>query len=385
LSEGYIIFASQREYVANEFALFTCGPVGAETGKYFQDIFGDMYVIGRATTKNNLDIGKTTPIQFKRFQLVTFRLRSKHVVADFLRAIFILWPIIKGCKGAVVRCGGVGTLVGIICLIQRKPLGLEIGGCVFNSLWNYGGIFGKIYAPVSYLLRRFLIKHANRVQFVTQKYLQDRYLGSTSNIKTIGISNVNIKNVRNAENQVRKFQNKKIVISTIGSFSGNFKGHDLAVRFIARLAENGFDVELRILGTGDQRSIEALAEKLGVASRVRLYPAVQPVEVKQWLLDSTVYIQFSRREGISRATLEAMSCAIPVLGSNVGGTSEIVSARYLYDVGDLDTLEIKFRNLISDRHLYQQACEQSVFVASKFVSGRLKTIRKEFWAGFPEF
>ena len=383
MRKGYIIFASQREYVLDGSELSTCGAVGAETGKYFQEIFGDMFVIGRKVVKNGRDVGKTTPVQFERYHLVSSRLRSKFFLFDFLTSIWTLWPIIKNSKGAIVRCGGLGTLVAIICLIQRKPYGLEIGGCVFNSLWNYGGFMGKAIAPASYLLRRFLIRHANRVQFVTQKYLQKRYLDSTSKCKNIGISNVYIENVSSVELQAQQYRQNNVIISTIGSFSGNFKGHDLAVQFIAKLASNGIDAQLRILGAGDNSHIKTFAKKLGVSNKVHVYSAVRPEEVKNWLSNSTVYIQFSRREGISRATLEAMSCAIPVLGSDVGGTSEIVSEKYLYDVGDLDDLEIKLQELLSDEKNYEKACNQSANEASKFLRERLENIRSNFWIGFP--
>ena len=151
--------------------------------------------------------------------------------------------MIKICRtvwnsdAVLARAGGLGTLVAITGIIFRKPVGIEVGGCVFNSLRNYGNFLGKNSCS-SYVLRCFFFRMADRVQVVTQSYLQKRYFINTNKVKCIGISNVDIERHDISilqERMGRDLMSKQIVLGSIGSFNGTFKGHDLAITALTQL------------------------------------------------------------------------------------------------------------------------------------------------------
>jgi teichuronic acid biosynthesis glycosyltransferase TuaC len=101
------------------------------------------------------------------------------------------------------------------------------------------------------------------------------------------------------------------------------KGHDLVIRALAELA----NCQLVIVGEGPERGrLEALAESLGVASRVRLVGAKQHDELAQYYTAADALVLASSREGWANVLLEAMACGTPVVASNVWGNPEVVAA-----------------------------------------------------------
>ena len=56
-------------------------------------------------------------------------------------------------------------------------------------------------------------------------------------------------------------------------------------------------------------------------------------EMSQWLKQVDVYVQPSFTEGFPFSVIEAMSFAIPCIGSNVGGIPELVNEDYLFKAG----------------------------------------------------
>jgi glycosyltransferase involved in cell wall biosynthesis len=109
------------------------------------------------------------------------------------------------------------------------------------------------------------------------------------------------------------------VIGAIGRLEP-IKRFDLLVEAMARLEPGVFAV---IAGEGSsRRALEALAADRGVTARFRLLGHRDDPLAVHHVLD--VYVQTSDSEGIPNAVLEAMALQIPVVATNVGGTSELI-------------------------------------------------------------
>jgi glycosyltransferase involved in cell wall biosynthesis len=101
------------------------------------------------------------------------------------------------------------------------------------------------------------------------------------------------------------------------------KAHDLTIGALPLLP----DVKLLIAGIGPERKkLEAQAERLGVAGRVRFLGAVAQTELKDYYNAADAMVLASSREGWANVLLESMACGTPVVASNVWGTPEVVAA-----------------------------------------------------------
>jgi teichuronic acid biosynthesis glycosyltransferase TuaC len=112
------------------------------------------------------------------------------------------------------------------------------------------------------------------------------------------------------------------VVASVGNLVPG-KGHDLAMRSIARL--NG--VVLLIVGGGPQRaSLGRLARELGIDSRVHFTGELPPERMPTLYSAADLLVLASNNEGWPNVVLEALACGVAVVAADVGGVREILTA-----------------------------------------------------------
>jgi glycosyltransferase involved in cell wall biosynthesis len=133
------------------------------------------------------------------------------------------------------------------------------------------------------------------------------------------------------------------------------KDHETLLRAISLIPE----ALLVLAGDGPLRGqLDALAEELGIASRVRFLGS--RMDVPQILKAADLYVQPSRWDGFGIAALEAMAAGKPVIASNVAGLAEVIgSAGLLFPVGDADQLAQRITMLLGDDALRQHLADSA--------------------------
>ncbi|TDC59261.1 glycosyltransferase family 1 protein [Micromonospora sp. KC207] len=100
------------------------------------------------------------------------------------------------------------------------------------------------------------------------------------------------------------------------------------------------------------RRLRALAEKCGVADRVRLVGAVPREEMGRWYRSADVLVAAPWYEPFGLTPLEAMACGVPVVGTAVGGLTDTVLDGVTGDLvpaRDPRALGTAIRGLLDDR------------------------------------
>ncbi len=104
------------------------------------------------------------------------------------------------------------------------------------------------------------------------------------------------------------------------------KGHDILLEALYHVRQQGFSVQLQIIGDGPLRSeLEGLALRLNLVDCVEFLGAQSQEQVCQNLNEADVFIMPSRSEGFAVACLEAMAMELPVIASNVTGFPEAIT------------------------------------------------------------
>jgi glycosyltransferase involved in cell wall biosynthesis len=103
------------------------------------------------------------------------------------------------------------------------------------------------------------------------------------------------------------------------------KNHEVILRALRRLREHQPKPFFLLIGDGCHRSaLEREVERLGLSADTRLFGFSERIPELLNCLD--LYVQSSFYEGFSNTVIEAMACGIPVLATDVGGTTDLFAA-----------------------------------------------------------
>lgn len=119
------------------------------------------------------------------------------------------------------------------------------------------------------------------------------------------------------------FDPSRTLIGAVGRLSEE-KGYDILIRAVSQLVGNGENVQLVIIGEGEERPrLESLASELQLKGRVRLpgYCA-NPIEFYEAM---DISVLSSLREGLPNVVLEAMAMEVPLVATRIAGVPRIVS------------------------------------------------------------
>lgn len=235
-----------------------------------------------------------------------------------------------------------GLLAVAIAKKIGKPYIIEVVGCPWDALWNYGSLKPKVYAPFLTMRMKRAVAEAGCVSYVSQDFLQNRY-PAKDNAIVAAISNVEISESSDSilvKRIGRIKQNKpKVIFGLIGSLKTRYKGVHTAINALSLLSSHLFDFELHVLGSGEIEPYKKMAEKLGIAEKI-FFDGTLPsgIAVSNWLDKIDVYLQPSFQEGVPRALIEAMSRGCPSLASSAGGIPELLDEGCTFKPGDVKLL-----------------------------------------------
>ncbi|MDX5476030.1 MAG: glycosyltransferase [Bacillaceae bacterium] len=264
----------------------------------------------------------------------------------------------------------------------RKPYIIELVGDTLSSYWYHGNILGKFLAPISYLKVRSTVKSSNNILYVTNKFLQQRYPSKLS-ANTVNCSNVELFIDEGVlERRINKITNsnrEKIVIGLVGSYSSKYKGIDNAIKVVYNLKNQGYSIELKILGSGNNNWLLSLISNLDVEENVKFSGSLKAgKDVYKWMDNIDIYIQPSLTEGLPRALIEAMSRGCPSIGSRVGGIPELLDDEFLHLPKDETTLLKILLKLINNKELMVKQAMANYENAQQFSVKNLEEKRDAF-------
>lgn len=138
------------------------------------------------------------------------------------------------------------------------------------------------------------------------------------------------------------------------------------------------DCELVILGDGEER--EALKELAGNSARICFGGAVSPERVQEIMGTSDILVMNSTFEGIPMIILEAISCGLPVITTDVGGIKEVLTYGQDSEVTDGSVDQIcNAMDLICEQYddYSRNAYEKSLQFDYRKVNGKIFEVLNE--------
>ena len=140
------------------------------------------------------------------------------------------------------------------------------------------------------------------------------------------------------------------------------KGYDRLIKVLARLRDDNFDFNLKILGEGTKRKeLEDLIETFNLKDKVTLL-GFQSNPYK-FIKSADLFVCSSRSEGFSTVVTEALILGKPVVATDCSGMTELLgdSEYGLITKNNEESLYLGMKKILSDAKLmnhYQQKSEE---------------------------
>lgn len=228
----------------------------------------------------------------------------------------------------------------------------------------------------------FSINHSDRVTAVSESLRQDtlRLFDIKTKIEVIPnfIDTEKINRVGKPCERSLLAQKEEKILTHISNFRPLKRIMDVIKIFEGLSSE--IDCKLMMVGEGPEK-VKAIeyVEKTGLEDKILFLGNSN--EIDKVLCYSDLFLLPSEKESFGLSALEAMAHGVPVISSNAGGISEVnidgVSG-YLADIGDVDTMVVRAKELLSNDALHAQFKKQAKEQASKFslekIIGKYETI-----------
>jgi glycosyltransferase involved in cell wall biosynthesis len=318
-----------------------------------------------------------------RFELLPNLSSLRQLIRPSPKLVAQMASAVREADAVVARLPSeIGLLAIKQAKLQHKPYAIEVVGCPWDGYFHKGGLTARAYAPLAFLRMRSAVRAGPLALYVTSSWLQHRY---PTQGWSVSASNVALQ--PRATDGGREARLAALsaganpVLGTVASLRTRAKGLHIALAALARLRSSGLELEYRILGPGDPEPWKRLAAKLKVADLVHFDGVRDPGEgVFAWLDQIDVHLQPSFREGLPRATIEAMSRGVACVGSTCGGIPELLPPERLHRPGDVAGLAERIRWLVSDADWIAAASKTDLETAQQFNPASLQARRREIFS-----
>lgn len=116
-----------------------------------------------------------------------------------------------------------------------------------------------------------------------------------------------------------------VLLLSVGNLA-EVKRHGLVIDALHQLRQRYPEARLAVVGAGPlQVALQAQARSAGLSDAVIFAGSVDQADLRWWYSAADLLVLASSREGWPNVLLESMACGTPVVASNVGGVSEIVT------------------------------------------------------------
>jgi glycosyltransferase involved in cell wall biosynthesis len=168
--------------------------------------------------------------------------------------------------------------------------------------------------------------------------------GATPNVLVVP-NGVEVRVIREPERErfreAHGIQRHDYAVAVVGRIDFRQKAQDFAVQAIARFRGELADCRFLFIGGGpDERQLRTMIANSDLTGRVQVLPwSDNPAEIFGGI---DMLLIPSRFEGVPLVMLEAMSCRLPVVASDVDGMAELLPEAWLFPSGNsramIDTL-----------------------------------------------
>ncbi|ELY3857880.1 glycosyltransferase [Providencia alcalifaciens] len=364
-------------YNNNEKLLFSAGKLNNQSFFRYLEHFNSLTILSRY---NFVDLTEETNtsmnlIDDKRINFIPFENQStfKNRFINRQKNKALIKNIISNFDAIILRVPSeISFLTAEVCRQENIPYVCEVVACPVDAMKGLNTLKSKVYLPIIKHSMISTVSNAFSSLYVTSHFLQKRY--PTKGQSTTA-SNVEIDTISKTPKQLSKKEEYNIAL--IGNLDSDHKGYPILYKALYELDKIlNFNINVLLIGSGSKYKTVHQYSNIKI-----IYTGNLKKNMIHQVLASDVdlYIQPSNQEGLPRATIEAMSHALPCIVSNVGGLPEIINAEYTHGSSDYMMLSNLILKILTNTQEYKTQSIANLQKSSNYLSEKLSPIRYNFY------
>ena len=288
----------------------------------------------------------------------------------------------RGANCAVYRVSQLESYLAYLFRDKKAPFFLEVV--------NDPETFIHLRPALRYVNQRMLrlmLSRASGASFVTKRILQEKYIPdrqhsvqdfATSHYSSIELREEWISTPREFKDQMDKVR----LVHISNSIDNDIKGHESAIRIVAKLKESGVDASISFIGDGTYiEHLKQMVFRLGVTDRVRFIGRISGRHrLLVFLSKFDLFLYPTRLEGLPRAVIEAMAVGLPVLSTPIAGIPELLAPEYMFDPDDIDGFSCAVARLSKRPEELTLMSKGNITKAREYSTVILSARRTDFYA-----
>lgn len=211
-----------------------------------------------------------------------------------------------------------GVAAAIIAKELNKPLVITARGTDVNLFADYKRPGQMIMDAANHSRAVICVADSLRQKLISKGVDADKIT-----VLRNGVDNNVFKPADDAEriDLRKKLKIENTTLLAVGNLT-QIKGFDLLLDAIAMLAE----INLIIIGEGEEKkNLLQQASQLNISKRVRFVSNISQNELREYYVAADLLALTSVREGMPNVVLESIACGTPVVATDVGGVSEVLT------------------------------------------------------------
>ena len=349
-------------------------------------VFDKLRIVNRVIDEKELKKGR---IMINDSRIEIFPLPIFHGPKEYAKTYFsvgrAMQDAVFGCDAAILRLPStVAQRISKQVIKAGIPYATEIVFDAFDGAETANNIYEKILWRVIDRQMRNICANADGVACVTANYLQRRYFSKKSNHFENHYSTLNMD--KSFFTSARKYPVKQILTIAhvdlqIGLHSR--KGTDIIIQTLGKLKrEKGIIVNVKFAGDDWDNSTEKIlsyAKKQGVEAQVECVGYLSRPELTLFLDNADLFVLPTKAEGLPRVILEAIAKGLPTITTPASGNPELISADYLVQFYDVDTLAQKIELLVTNKDEYERVSKENYEHSLQYEGSILQSRRDDFY------
>lgn len=278
-------------------------------------------------------------------------------------------------KGAGFSAKAVWQLGHALRAFEPDVVHSHLYACVYAAPWILGNKRKMIHTvhsapeienrrPLRKWITTLLVKCGKMIPVAISPKNQEK-VAAFYNIAKEKVPVINNPVVLERFYRCKERQTDECVFITVGRLTP-LKNQEMMIKAFAKVQETDRPAKLVLVGSGEsEAALRELVDRLNLNEKVCFAGYVQDVE--RYLAEADVFVLSSNYEGLPMSILEAMAAELPVISTDVGGISDIVTDNgILIPVGDTDALRAAMLQLMEDPELRSHMSQRAKAYAAQY-------------------